>query len=140
MSRTAAKSEFQHLPDTYEELVVMLPPRRIRGGVDLDNVTEMIRALAGFELNVAQADYLDALATFVKAYEDERYARNDTFETPLEALKAIMEEHDMSGSDLGRLLGNRTLGPAILSGNRGLSQAHIKTLAKHFSVRPALFL
>jgi len=40
----------------------------------------------------------------------------------------------------GRLLGHRTLGAKILKRQRGLSLNHIKTLAKHFAVSPALFL
>ena len=42
----------------------------------------------------------------------------------------------MTASDLGRLLGNRTLGAAILAGRRNLSKAHIKKLAEHFKVEP----
>jgi hypothetical protein len=40
----------------------------------------------------------------------------------------------------GRLLGQRALGAKILNRQRGLSVNHIKTLAKHFAVSPALFL
>ena len=59
---------------------------------------------------------------------------------PLDALKTLLSEHGMSASDLGRLLGNRTLGTAILSGRRALSKTHIKKLAEHFKVEPGLFL
>ena len=46
----------------------------------------------------------------------------------------------MSASDLGRLLGNRTLGAALLAGRRNLSKAHIKKLGEHFKVESGLFL
>ncbi len=46
----------------------------------------------------------------------------------------------MNVSDLGRLLGDRSLGPKILNGDRALSKAHIKLLAKHFNVSPAVLL
>jgi antitoxin component HigA of HigAB toxin-antitoxin module len=49
-------------------------------------------------------------------------------------------EYGMTASDLGRLLGNRALGAAILSGRRSLSKAHIKKLAGHFKVEPGLLL
>ena len=65
---------------------------------------------------------------------------DDSQLTPLDALKALLAEHGMSASDLGRLLGNRTLGTPILSGRRALSKAHIKKLAEHFKVEPGLFL
>ena len=46
----------------------------------------------------------------------------------------------LAPQDLGRLLGNRTLGAAILSGKRGLSKLHVKTLAARFKVAPEAFL
>ena len=59
--------------------------------------------------------------------------------SPQEILEFLAEENGMSGSDLGRILGSRTLGPALLRGQRSLSKTHIKKLADHFSVSPALF-
>ena len=140
MSKTATKSNFRRLPKTYGGLVAMLPPRPIHDDVDLANASEMIDRLAGFELNADQEDYLEALSTFVEAYETERFPIDDSRIAPLDALKALLAEHDMTASDLGRLLGNRTLGAAILAGRRNLSKAHIKKLAGHFKVEPGLFL
>lgn len=140
MSKTATKSGFQALPRTYAGLVAMLPPRPIHDDVDLANAAEMIDRLAGFDLNADQEDYLEALATFVEAYEHSRFPINDTRITPLQALKFLLAENGMTASDLGRLLGNRTLGPAILSGRRGLSKTHVKKLAERFRVEPGLFL
>ncbi|MBN1554214.1 MAG: transcriptional regulator [Phycisphaerae bacterium] len=138
--KTATSNRFRRLPKTYDGLVAMLPPRPIHDDVDLANATEMIDRLAGFDLNADQEDYLDALSTFVEAYESERFPIDDSQITPAEALAGLLTEHDMNASDLGRLLGNRTLGAAILSGQRSLSKANIKKLAEHFKVEPGLFL
>ena len=140
MSKTATKSDFREVPRTYAGLVAMLPPRPIHDDVDLANATEMIDRLAGFKLNADQEDYLEAISTFVEAYEGERFPIDDSRITPLDALKALLAEHGMTASDLGRLLGNRTLGAAILAGRRNLSKTHIKMLAEHFKVEPGLFL
>lgn len=140
MSKTAARNDTRHLPKTYGALVAMLPPRPIHDDVELANAAEAIDRLAGFALNVDQEDYLEAISTFVEAYEAERFPMGDSRITPLDALTALLAEHDMTASDLGRLLGNRTLGTAILSGRRGLSKAHIKKLAEHFKVEPGPFL
>ena len=44
-------------------------------------------------------------------------------------------------ADLARLLNvHRTLGAMILRGERQLTLAHVRTLAKHFSVSADLFL
>ncbi len=52
----------------------------------------------------------------------------------------MMKDRAMTASDVGRLLGDRSLGPKILNGDRALSKAHIKILAKHFKVSPAVLL
>ena len=138
--RMTTKNGFQKLPKIYDALVSMLPPRPIHDDVDLANATEMVDRLAGFDLSADQEDYLEALSTFIEAYEAGRFPIDDSRITPLEALKALLREHGMTASDLGRLLGNRTLGPAILTGRRAISKANIKKLSEHFKVEPGLFL
>ena len=59
---------------------------------------------------------------------------------PIAILRSLMDSHGMSASDLGRLLGNRSLGAAILRGDRHLSKANIMKLSQHFAVGPQLFL
>lgn len=140
MRKASTKHGFRRLPKTYAGLVALLPPRPIHDDIDLANTTEIIDRLAGFELNEDQEDYLEAISTFVEAYEAERFEIDDSRITPLDALKALLAEHEMTASDLGRLLGNRTLGAAILAGQRGLSKTHIRILAEHFKVEPGLFL
>ncbi|MCP4451497.1 MAG: hypothetical protein GY809_08550 [Planctomycetes bacterium] len=46
----------------------------------------------------------------------------------------------MTQSDLGRLLGERTMGHKILAGKRQLAVAQVKILARTFKVSPALFM
>lgn len=139
--KSATKTrKLKRLPSTYAALVRILPPRPIHDDAELANTVEMINHLAGHDLNADQKDYLEALSTFVETYEDKHYPIDDSHITPLDALKFLLEEHGMNGSDLGWLLGTRTLGPAILRGERQLSKAHIKKLAEYFKVEPGLFL
>jgi len=76
----------------------------------------------------------------VEAYDKERYSIDPSGVTPIDLLRSLMEDHAMSASDLGRLLGNRSLGSLILNGRRQLSKAHIKKLSEHFGLSPAAFL
>jgi HTH-type transcriptional regulator/antitoxin HigA len=140
MTTTATAAPPRGLPKTYASLVALLPPRPIHDEVDLENATEMIDRLAGHELNADQEDYLEALSTFVEAYEADLFPPEGAVLTPLGVLRELLSQHGMTASDMGRLLGNRTLGPAILSGRRGLSKAHIRRLAEHFKVDAGLFL
>jgi antitoxin component HigA of HigAB toxin-antitoxin module len=66
-------ASIKRLPRTYAGLVALLPPRPIHDDVDLANATQMIDRLAGFDLNADQEDYLEAIATFVEAYEKDRF-------------------------------------------------------------------
>jgi HTH-type transcriptional regulator / antitoxin HigA len=91
-------------------------------------------------MNRDQEDYFEAIATFVEKYEAERHAIGGATMTPVELVRSLMEEHGMTESDLGRLLGDRSLGHRILSGQRELSKAHIRALATHFSLNPAALL
>jgi HTH-type transcriptional regulator / antitoxin HigA len=134
------KGKCGRLPQTYRGLVAILPPRPIHDDVDLANAIEVIDRIAGFTLNADQEDYLEALSTFVEAYETARFPFDDSRLGPLDVLKTLLAEHGMNASDLGRLLGNRTLGAAVLAGRRALSKTHIKKLAEHFKVEAALFL
>jgi len=89
------------------------------------------------DLTSEQADYLEILTKIIADYEEKHIKMSK--HGPQETLKFLVEENQMSGSDLGRILGSRTLGPALLKGRRSLSKTHIKKLADYFFVSPALF-
>ena len=128
------------IPESYTELVAVCMPRPLHDEVDYRNALAVLDAMAGFEMTADQEDYFEAIATFVEKYEAEHHAINDPDMTPVELLAALLAEHGMSESDLGRLLGDRSLGHRILSGERELSKTHIRVLAKHFALNPAALL
>jgi HTH-type transcriptional regulator / antitoxin HigA len=129
------------LPATsYSELVARFPLRPLHDEVDYENALEVAEELVGsVDLSEDQADYLDVLADIIQKYEAHRYVSR-AHGNPLDALKRMLKEQGMGGSDLGRLLGNRPLGGAILRGERGLSKTHIRILAEHFKVSTDLFI
>ncbi len=113
--------------------------RPIHSKADYKKAMRIASDLASrIHLTREQSDYLEVLTSNIKAYEDKCFEERK--HTPLDILKFLVSENGMSGSDLGRVLGNRTLGSAILRGVRSLSKAHIRRIAKHFSVEPGLFL
>jgi len=76
----------------------------------------------------------------VESYDREHHDVETEDGDPLTMLKYAMQESGMTQADLGRLLGNRALASLILNGYRQLSKSHIRKLANHFQVSPALFL
>lgn len=128
-------------PRRYEELVAMLPLRPIRDDADYSKAMHMISCLAGLpRMTRDQSDYLDVLSNEVERYEQQHEPIDASDLTPLDTLKFLLDENGMSASDLGRLLGSRQLGSAILRGHRSLSKSHIAVLAEYFHVEPGLFL
>jgi len=139
MNRTFAKLD--QLPESFDALNALHTLRPIRDQTDLENARQLVDALAVLRVrNQDEEDYLETLSTLIEKYEAEQNAVDTSDLMPLEVLRYLMEGHDMSASDLGRLLGNRELGAAILRGDRQLSKTHIQILSKHFAVSSDLFL
>ena len=129
------------LPDGFEALNRALPLRPIDDDVSLDNAQEMADALALLRSRTSdQDDYLETLSTLIEKYEDEHHAIETSDLDPIETLTFLMEQNEMTMSELGEILGQRQLGSKILSKTRALSKSHILKLANHFKVSPAVFL
>jgi HTH-type transcriptional regulator/antitoxin HigA len=128
------------IPDSYAELVDLLMPRPLHDDVDYRNALGVLDAMAGFDMNSDQEDYFEAIATFIEKYEARHHAIANEKMVPAELLRSLVTEHNMTESDLGRLLGDRSLGHRILSGEREVSKAHIRVLAEHFSLNPSALL
>jgi len=127
------------VPNSLAELYAQYPIRPIHDDVDLDNAMEMVDRLAVLARRTEdQNDYLELLADAIEKYE-----KKDPINTrkldPIETLILLMRQRHMNDSDLGRVLGNRSLGAKIIHRSRRLSQANIAALCKHFAVGPQVF-
>jgi HTH-type transcriptional regulator/antitoxin HigA len=139
MRRVKTKSE--KLPANFTDLVRLFPPQAIHDEVGYSNSQEMIDRLTSLpKLSDGQAEYLETLTILFEAYENEHESIETRDLSPLDVLRFLMESNGMTGSDLGRLLGNRELGTKVLNGSRQLSKANIRRLAGHFKVDAGLFL
>lgn len=129
-----------NLPNNFlklqDRLLLLLP---IHTRIDYNRALAVAQKLAARrDLSRIQRCYLGSLANNIKAYEEKHFPipKGD----PIDALQFLLDENGMNGSDLGRLLNQRQLGSKILNRKRNLSARHIRILAKHFSVSPALFI
>ena len=129
--------------DVYLALCRELPLAPIRDDDDLTRANAAAGRLAvrgEDDLNDAEADYLDVLSDLIESYERRRFADLHDEADPVDVLGDLLDAHGMTASDLGLLLGNRSLGSKLLRRERGLSKAHCVKLAERFGVSPALFL
>ena len=126
----------------YLNLVRGFPLRPIRGKRELAQAMKIAGRLATYDegtLSVGEQDYLDALTVFLEDYQ-----RRNPVElpevTPLAMLKLLMEERDMTVTDLGRVVGSQSNASLILSGKRQISKRVMRLLADYFGVEPSVFL
>ncbi len=139
MSRVK-RSLLRALPGRFLDLVRLYPPHAIENESDYDDTLEVLEALLRLRRPTqGQAHYLETLTQLVEAYDALHYTDDLKGLSPVEALGTLLASHQMTASDLGRLLGSRSLGSKLLRGERDLSQAHIRKLSKHFAVDPSLF-
>jgi len=139
MSRTDLS--LSTIPGEFESLIRVHPPAAIHDDVAYENAMDLVNKLTSLPNPTdGQLKYLDTLTILVERYEDETEGVEPKGVDALAVLRYLMEDRGMNASDLGRLLGDRSLGPKILGGDRALSKAHIKLLASHFKVSPAVLL
>jgi antitoxin component HigA of HigAB toxin-antitoxin module len=132
--------------DDYLKLILAHPLKAIRNERELRQAYKVLDPLSIIDeekLTPGQADYLLALTDLVWAYEQQHHPvdlRVGDRTDGVDILKGLLQERNMTSSDLGRLLGKRQLGSAILRRERQLSKAHVVKLASYFGVSSDLLL
>jgi HTH-type transcriptional regulator / antitoxin HigA len=127
----------------YLALIDMFSLHPLRSERDYDAAVVVLDSLAvrpERSLDSGEQDYFDTLTLLVEVYDREHHDLDGEPRDPLTMLKYVMQESNMTQADLGQLLGNRALASLILNGHRQLSKSHIRKLADHFQISPALFL
>jgi HTH-type transcriptional regulator / antitoxin HigA len=84
------------------------------------------------ELNTAEGDRLDVLATLVQAYE----AKHSPIDPPdpIEAIKFRMEQQSLSVKDMEQIIGKSNRVYEVLNGKRPLTLAMIRRLHRHLGI------
>lgn len=129
--------------DDYMDLIRQFPLRRIRSDDENDDalrITDRL-ILSGPEgsLSEGQQTYLDALRVLIAEYESTRYPIKRS--TPLQRLKAIVEESQTTQAKFATILGiKQPAASLILAGKRSLTPESIRKLADHYGVSTDYFL
>jgi len=123
-------------------LIKRFPLRPIRDEHELDQASELFSELVlkADTRTSDETDYLSILGTLIREYE-EAHTIKRTRMTPRRALESLMEDNELSQSELARQLGApQSVISEFLAGKRGLSKNLVIKLADHFKVSPELFL
>ena len=91
-------------------------------------------------MNADQEDYFDLLCSLLEAWDAVHVKWPK--QSPRKLLQHLLDEHQLSGADLSRILGatSRHLGPMILRGEREITAAHARALGAHFSLPAGTFI
>lgn len=82
---------------------------------------------------------IDFISHIISQY-DEVHETQLVKESGIDALKFLMQQHDLDQSDFKNEIGSQGVVSEILNGKRQLNLTHIKKLAKRFHVSPATFI
>ena len=83
------------------------------------------------------ASLMETLGSLIESYEAQNTPEIEG--SPSDALKTLMEEHDLKQSDLPEI-GSQGVVSEILSGKRQFNIRQIKLLSNRFNVSPAVFM
>jgi antitoxin component HigA of HigAB toxin-antitoxin module len=127
----------------YLDLINRFPLVPIKNDAHLKvahNVIDELSLIGEDGLTAGQADYLAVLGDLTTAYEAKTFEEMTKNVKGLDVLKHLVEEHGLSASDVGRIIGQRELGSKVLRGNRHISREHAKLLGGHFGLPAEIFL
>lgn len=124
----------------YAELLTRTLPQVIKSEAENEKYIAELERLdtLGRPLTPAEELYTELMTVLVQRFEQEHYALGSA--SPLEALKALVEERGLRQADLLSVFGSRSVASDVLNGKRGLSKAHARGLADFFHVSPSLFI
>jgi HTH-type transcriptional regulator / antitoxin HigA len=141
MKLTANTTRFTPTAD-YLGLVRRFPLRPIRSAVEHRTALTIIDELMarGKNLSDGEGDYIEAITRFIAEWERGNLLESLGHASPRETLLHLMESRGMTPADLGDIIGSRSAATMLLKGQREMSKAHIRAIAEHFGVSPAVFL
>lgn len=148
MKTGIAKSQerivFADLPRNYHDLCAKVYlPRPIHSLKEYAAAERITDAMAGFEEGMTrdQSDYFDVITDFMSDYDETHRAFTPSV-SGLDILKSLVEENEISGAELSRILGasERSLGTKILNGSRRITADHARKLGERFAMEPGAFL
>jgi HTH-type transcriptional regulator/antitoxin HigA len=124
-------------------LVRKFPLRPLRDDDEMEEANRVLTRLIGrpnVNLSDGEQDYVNALIRFIMDYDQAHSKIKPADMTPLQALKYLMEQREMTVTELGKVVGTHALASMILHGKRQISRRNAKALGEFFKVNASLFI
>ncbi len=104
----------------------------IKNKTELKQALNRINELWGAKRNTEKGDELDVLMLLVEKYEEEHYPIPPS--DPIEAIKFLMEQKELTRKDLEPYLGTRARVSEVLNKKRNLTLPMIKRLHEGLNI------
>lgn len=126
------------IPD-YPKLLAKYPPRVIRSEAENERFIRVLQDLDSrhSSLTRAERELADLITLLVENFEEQHYQLPKA--SPLEAVRFLMDQHNLRQKDMLDVFGTRSVASEVLSGKRELSKEHIRRLSERFSVPVEIF-
>lgn len=128
-----------HILD-YAAVLTKYPPKVIHTEAENEYYTSVLYELdERFDsLTEAEKDFAELITLLIEDFEAKHYELPKA--TPVEALRFLMDQHNLKQKDLLDIFGSRSVISEVLSGSRELSKEHIRRLTNRFSIPAELLL
>ena len=129
-----------HTERTYGRLLARVQPCVIRTEEENERLIAELEKLdaSGRPLSPEQERLAELLTTLIEQFEEQHYPVGQP--TPVEALKALMEERGLRQRDLIPVFGASSVVSDVIHGKRSISNAHARKLAAFFRAPIEIFI
>jgi HTH-type transcriptional regulator/antitoxin HigA len=131
------------LPKGYLALLGRFPLLPIKSGTEYDRAAAIVHRLAmrEDELDAGEEAYLEVLEGILERYDNEHSPMREERVSPTRILRMLVEQANMTVTELGELIGSKGAASELLSGKRKEpSKAQIARLCARFKVDAGVFL
>lgn len=132
--------DIKHVETAWAELNRLVPIGPITSDRDYDVRAALLDTLVdtvGDRKKHPLSGLLDVLTRQIEEYDDDLELPEAS---PADVLRFLMEQHGLTQSDLGPVVGGQSVVSAILKGEREINVRQAKSLAARFGVSPAVFI
>jgi HTH-type transcriptional regulator / antitoxin HigA len=127
-------------PTQYSELLSRHQPKLIKTEAENDRALAVVEELMHrSDLTPEEDELLNLLVLLIERFETEFY-QCGAASTPHSMLEFLMEQQDITQTDLLPIFASESEVQAVLKGDRDLTISQVKALATRFHVKPTAFV
>jgi len=126
----------------YSALLAQTLPSVIETEEENERMIEIVNRLMDKgedNLSPEERKLFSLLVRLIEDFEEKTYPMGNTA-TPLDALRVLIDEHDLRQTDLLDVFGSQGVVSEILNGKRGISKTHAKRLSARFNLPVEIFI